>query len=225
MNVTGQPSVVEVPARSGRAVRVGRGDRVRIVDVRGGQVGDVFAFAAPRPGEHVLREHLSAAHTRAYTSRLLPELGDSFVTNQRRPILRLEEDLSPGHHDMLIAACDPPRYAALGQPEHESCAQNLHRALEALDLETPRVPQPVNVFMHIPVTPATGALEWLPATTAPGDSITFTTEMDCVVAVSACPQDLAGINASGLSELLIETSPAAQDEPPMNMYDDDTGAK
>ncbi|MFD0536975.1 DUF1989 domain-containing protein [Actinomadura luteofluorescens] len=55
----------DVGARGeGRAVRVAAGRRVRVVDVEGGQVGDLFAFAADDP-----REHLSAAHTRSVTSR------------------------------------------------------------------------------------------------------------------------------------------------------------
>jgi uncharacterized protein YcgI (DUF1989 family) len=60
------PRVV-VPAGAGRAVRVREGERVRVVDVEGGQVGDVFAFVVQDPGEH-----LSASHTRTSTGRLFP---------------------------------------------------------------------------------------------------------------------------------------------------------
>ena len=96
---------VVVPARSGRAVRVSRGERFRIVDLAGAQVGDLFAFADE--GGAVLTEHLSASHTRAHTERSFPAVGDDFVTDRRRPILRLVADDSPGRHDLLIAACDP----------------------------------------------------------------------------------------------------------------------
>ncbi|MEV0283107.1 urea carboxylase-associated family protein [Kribbella sp. NPDC050820] len=185
-----------VPARSGRAVRVRRGQSVRVVDLAGQQVGDLFAYVATPSG--VTGEHLSASHTRAATSRLFPAVGESFVTDQRRPILTLVEDTSPGHHDLLIAACDDARYAGLGVPDHPSCARNLRTAL-GVDV----VPQPVNVFMHIPVR-AGGALDWLPAATAPGDSITFRAELDCVVVVSACPQDLTVINGSQPTDLAID---------------------
>src|SRR5690349_2790380 len=107
MELTTERTVV--PAGEGRAVRVAAGRRVRVVDLEGGQVGDLFAFAADDP-----RERLSAAHTRSGTSRLFPEIGEPFVTDRRRPILVLADDTSPGSHDMLIAACDPARYAALG---------------------------------------------------------------------------------------------------------------
>nr|WP_216858633.1 urea carboxylase-associated family protein [Actinomadura verrucosospora] len=187
-----------VPAGEGRAVRVAAGRRVRVVDLEGGQVGDLFAYAADDP-----RERLSAAHTRSETSRLFPALGEAFVTDRRRPILTLAGDTSPGSHDMLIAACDPARYAALGVPVHRSCARNLDLALAELGLEAGTTPQPVNVFMRIPVEEA-GRLRWLPAESRAGDSITFEAAMDCVIALSACPQDQVGINNGRPTPLAID---------------------
>jgi uncharacterized protein YcgI (DUF1989 family) len=186
-----------VPARTGRAVRVDRGSHVRVVDLAGQQVGDLFAYVASPSG--ITGEHLSASHTRAATSRLFPAIGEAFVTDRRRPILTLVEDSSPGHHDLLIAACDDARYAGLGVPDHPSCARNLRDALGA-DVV---VPQPVNVFMRVPVA-ADHTLDWLPAATAPGDSITFRAELDCVVVVSACPQDLTVINGALPTDLAID---------------------
>ncbi|MBO0847958.1 MAG: urea carboxylase-associated family protein [Pseudonocardia sp.] len=192
---------VWVPAGEGRAVRVRARARVRVVDPQGGQVGDLFAFNAADPSEH----H-SAGHTRAHTSRLFPAVGEQFVTNRRRPILTLLTDDSPGHHDMLIPACDSARYAALGASDHASCVANLCTALGEVGLTMVEPPQPINVFMDIPVAPD-GRLRWLPAPTGPGDSITFRAEMDCVLVLSACPQDLAGINAGEVSPLALDLLP------------------
>lgn len=187
-----------IPAGAGRAVRVGRGGQIRLTDVEGGQVGDLFAFPAAGMGEY-----LSASHTRTSTGRLFPRIGEQFVTDRRRPILRLVADTSPGVHDMLIAACDAERYAMLGAAEHASCADNLRAALASLDLSTDVVPQPVNVFMNIPVE-ADGGLSWRPATSRPGDAITFEAVMDCVVVVSACPMDLNSINGARPTPLAVE---------------------
>ncbi|WP_433153723.1 DUF1989 domain-containing protein [Actinomadura nitritigenes] len=196
MELTTERTVV--PAGEGRAVRVAAGQRVRVVDLEGGQVGDLFAFAADDP-----RERLSAAHTRSGTSRLFPQIGEPFVTDRRRPILVLADDTSPGSHDMLIAACDPARYAALGVPGHRSCARNLELALAELGLDVAVTPQPVNVFMRIPVQES-GRLRWLPAESRAGDAITFEAVMDCVVVVSACPQDMVGINNGRPTPLAID---------------------
>jgi uncharacterized protein YcgI (DUF1989 family) len=172
-----------------------------VIDVEGGQVGDLFAFAADDPAEH-----LSASHTRTSTGRLFPLIGEQFVTTLRRPILTLVDDTSPGVHDMLIAACDPARYQALGVEEHASCAANLHGALAQIGMSVDVVPQPVNVFMNIPVG-ADGELSWLAATSRPGDALTLAAEMDCVVVVSACPMDLNAINGVGPTQLAVEVDP------------------
>jgi uncharacterized protein YcgI (DUF1989 family) len=200
MELTNTTRRTVVPAGGGRAVWVRRGEQVRVVDVEGGQVGDLFAFAAGDPSEY-----LSASHTRTATSSLFPRIGDHFLTNRRRPILKLVADTSPGVHDMLIAACDPARYRALGVPEHASCADNLRNALAQIGFVDAVVPQPVNLFMNIPVGDG-GGLRWLPAVSRPGDAVTFAAAMDCAVMVSACPMDLNSINGERLTPLAIDIS-------------------
>jgi len=190
---------IDVPAREGRGVRVAARQRFRVIDVEGGQVADTFAFRADD-----VSEYHSAEHTRAYVSRLFPRLGEHFVTNHRRPILTLEDDASPGVHDMLCAACDPERYTGLGvQGWHASCQENLRRAMAELGFDRVEVPQPINLFMNIPVREG-GELGWEPAPTRPGDSVTLRAEMDCLVVVSACPQDIVAINNQDPTSIAIE---------------------
>jgi uncharacterized protein len=192
-------TTVHVPAREGRGVRVAAGQRFRVIDVDGGQVADTFAFRADD-----ISEYHSAEHTRAYVSRLFPRVGEHFVTNHRRPILRLEEDRTPAIHDMLCAACDPERYTGLGvEGWHASCQENLRAAMAELGFDHVEVPQPINLFMNIPVRDG-GELGWEPAPTRPGDSVTLRAAMDCIVVVSACPQDIVPINNGRPSPVAIE---------------------
>lgn len=152
-------------------------------------------------------EHLSAAHTRGHVDRLFPHVGEQFVTTRRRPVLTLVEDTSPGRHDMLIPACDPVRYRDLGhRGRHASCAENLTTALRGMGIEITAVPQPVNVFMDIAVN-ADGELVWRCSPAAPGATVTFRAELDCVVVVSACPQDLVGINGHEPGPMAIDVVP------------------
>jgi uncharacterized protein len=194
------PETIHVPAREGRAVRVDAGARFRIVDPEGGQVADTWAFVTDDPGEF----H-SSQHTRVYNSRLFPAPGEHFVTNTRRPILLLEEDATPGIHDMLCAACDPERYRGLGvEGWHASCQENLQSALRSIGVEPPRfAPQPINLFMNTPAQ-ADGTIAWLPAPTRPGDSVTMRAELDVVLVVSACPQDIVAINDRNPGPIEIE---------------------
>jgi uncharacterized protein YcgI (DUF1989 family) len=190
---------VLVPAGEGRAVLVRDGQLVRVVDVEGGQVGDLFAVAAADPGEYA-----SAGHTRVAIAKLFPRVGDPVLTNRRRPILSVTADTSPGRHDMLYAACDPARYALLGAaPSHRSCAQNLREALDGHGIVLPAVPQPLNVFMDVRAG-ADGALTSHTASTRPGDYIAFQAHMDCLVILSSCPMDIVPISAGGITPLELQ---------------------
>jgi uncharacterized protein len=192
-------TMIEVPAREGRGVRVAAGQSFRVIDVEGGQVADTFAFRADD-----ISEYHSAEHTRAYVSRLFPRAGEHFVNNHRRPILTLEEDSSPGIHDMLCAACDPERYTGLGVVDwHASCRENLEKAMAELGESDIEIPQPINLFMNIPVRDD-GDLGWEPAPTRPGDAVRLRAEMDCLVVVSACPQDIVPINNGTPTAIAIE---------------------
>jgi uncharacterized protein YcgI (DUF1989 family) len=193
------PQTIHIPAREGRAVRLGVGQRFRMVDLEGQQVVDLFAFCADD-----VREYASAEHTRVWVSRLFPRVGEQFVTNQRRPILSFEQDSSPGIHDMLCASCDPTRYALLGvEGWHASCQENLARAMASLGYENIEIPQPINLFMNTPVR-EDGAILWLPADTKPGDFVMLRAELECIVAASACPQDIIPINGKEPTPVAIE---------------------
>jgi len=180
---------VLVPAGEARVVHVASGGRFRVVDVEGGQVVDLFAFAADDVGEYA-----SAEHTRVSVNRLFPRVGEAFVTNRRRPVLWFEEDDSPGVHDMLCAACDPVRYRLLGVDGwHPSCQENLQRVMAGLGHDRIEVPQPINLFMAVRVEPD-GSFTWSSAPTKAGDGVVLRAALDCVVVASACPQDRNEIN-------------------------------
>ena len=190
---------IVVPASEGRGVRIPAGGRYRVVDLEGGQIGDMFAFNADN-----VAEFASAEHTRVYNGSLFPRVGQPFVTNTRRPILLFEADTSPGIHDMLLAACDPPRYALLGvQGWHPSCQENLQKSMAALGFPHTEIPQPINLFQNTPVRPDR-SIEFLPAQTRPGDYAQFRAEMDCFVVVTSCAQDVLPVNNKRPSPLAIE---------------------
>jgi uncharacterized protein len=190
---------IHVPPTEGRAVRVSAGTAFRIVDVEGKQVADLFAFNADD-----VSEYHSAMHTRAAVSRLFPEPGEAFTTNRRRPIMTLVRDDTPAVHDMLIAPCDPERYEGLGvEGWHASCRENLDIAMRELGHDHTCHPASINLFMNIPVA-GDGGLGWEPAPTAPGDSITLRAEMDSIIVVSACPQDIVPINDRNPTSIAIE---------------------
>ena len=178
-----------IPARKGKASRLDRGQLVRVINTHGQQVVDTWAFNAADPSEF-----MSMEHTRTALARVMVATGDALVTNRRRPILTIVEDTSPGIHDTLLAACDSYRYEQLGCIGfHDNCTDNLAVALAELDFTTTRTPSPLNLFMNIPVEPD-GRLSFQPPVSRAGDFVLLRAEMDCLVAFSACPQDMVPIN-------------------------------
>ena len=186
--------LVIIPARGGKAAFVEAGQRIRVINTHGQQVVDTWAFRRDE-----LTEFMSMEHSRTFLSRIMARVGDSMVTNHRRPILTLVEDTtvegdSAGIHDTLLAACDRYRYELLGcEGYHDNCTDNLAAALAELGLTPPETPSPWNLFMNIPVA-SDGTVSFQAPVSRPGDSVTLRAEMDCVVAFSACPQDIVPIN-------------------------------
>ena len=184
-------SLITIPARRGKAAFVAEGQLVRVVNTHGQQVVDTWAFR-----RRDLAEFMSMEHSRTAIGRTMPVLGQSMVTNRRRPVLTLVEDTSGGIHDTLLAACDRYRYELLGCAEyHDNCTDNLAAALAELGLTPPETPSPWNLFMNIPVGPD-GSLSFEPPVSGPGGYVALRAEMDCVVAFSACPQDIVPINGT-----------------------------
>jgi uncharacterized protein YcgI (DUF1989 family) len=162
---------------------VAAGEYVQIIDVEGRGCADFFALAAEDPAEY-----LSASHTRVAVDRLFPQVGQSFFSSLRRPMFQFEEDRTPGVHDMLFAACDPARYVQYGVTGHASCAENFRSAMRGLGASPTHVPQPVNFFMNVAVR-VDGSVVFGPPQSEAGDWVLLRAFMECLVAISACPQE------------------------------------
>lgn len=176
----------DIPPQGGKAFRVERGQLIKIIDVRGGQGADFFAFNRSN-----MKEYLSAEHTRPAIGRLFPRVGQPFYTQKRRPIITFVDDHSPGIHDMLFASCNQSRYnLELGyEGWHPSCEDNLMTGMKEIGVPEVEMPQPVNFFANFPLSPD-GELSAKPSATKAGDFVLVRVEIGCYCAVSACPQDL-----------------------------------
>lgn len=186
--------IYQVPARQGRAVRLTKGQAIRVINTHGTQVCDFWAFNAANP-----HEFLSWEHARGAINSAMPKVGDALVTNRRRPILTFEEDTSPGIHDTIIAACDLFRYVNLGcTTYHDNCSDNMRMAMAAIGVTPFEVPQPFNLWMNIPVRPD-WSIDWLPPVSRPGDHVLLRAQMDMIAVMSACPQDMIPINGDDMT--------------------------
>lgn len=179
-----------VPARKAKAQLLAEGECIKIINTHGSQVVDTWAFNSEDTGEF-----MSMEHTRSTIDKMMPDVGEAFLTNKRRAILTIMEDTTPGVHDTLNAACDVHRYHLLGfEGYHDNCTDNLAAALDAIGHSVDgRTLCPFNMFMNRPWGADKRLYKEAPVST-PGDSLTFRADMNCIIVFSACPQDMNPTN-------------------------------
>ena len=164
------------------------GSYLKIIDVEGGQVADLTAF---KSGE--VTEWLSNGRSFDYEETIFFSTDNTLYSNKSRPMLTIVED-SVGRHDFLYTPCSTEmyrlQYGIEGSPPN--CLDNLRLALAAAGQEPPEIPTSFNVFMNVELSPE-GRLNVRPPLSKKGDHLTFRAEIDCVIAISACPS----INCNG----------------------------
>lgn len=184
---------VHIPAASARAVLLGRGDVLRVIDVEGSQVADVVAFDA-----HDREEQLSQAYTRVMLEKSKVGRGDRLYSNRMNAMFEIVED-TVGVHDLEFPPCSTRVYELMFDVHGRTgCREHLSAALEPHGIPDERVTDPFNAFMH------TREMEILLPTSRPGDHVDLRAERDLVVAVSACAGDMNDCNAGRLTDIRLE---------------------
>jgi hypothetical protein len=174
---------VEIAAYSGGSVEMAAGEVVRVVDIEGCQVGDLFAVVKGDPDEY-----LSPSVTRLNNGNIFPVIGQSFFTTRDRAILTFLEDTSPDQHDMLYASCNDAWYRSRGMADHPNCRDNYFAAARAAGIEHANQPDPVNIFQNTPPKPDGGFFVGV-TLSRPGDYVALRAELDCTVILTACSSE------------------------------------
>lgn len=178
-----------IPGAGSDGLKLEAGESVRVVNIEGSQVVDLWAFSQPG-----ISEFISTEHTRSCLQKLIPGVGDSLYSNQRRPMLTITEDTSPGVHDMLLSACDERRYELLGHVGyHKNCADNLIDTAAKFGHRLQEIPSPFNIFERVEID-QNGQLSIAPPLVEAGQFVTLKAERPLLVIMSACPMDIALTN-------------------------------
>ena len=187
---------VVIPPREARAVRLSAGEILQIVDVRGQQVSDIFAWRLPD-----WDEYLSPAHTVSCLMHLVPRVGEELFSSHRRPLFRIRRD-TVGRHDFIVPCCDPERYRRdYGLDDHASCLASAQEALRlAGETWQVRAELACNIFMNNTIEPD-GSLRTREPLHAAGDYIELEALDDLGFVATSCPQDLTACNAGIITEI------------------------
>jgi len=170
-----------VPAAGGTGVRLARGEHLRIIDIEGGQTGDLMAFSQDGG------ERLSNGRSFDYNGKIYLTTGDVLWSDRSSPMLTIVED-GVGRHDFLYSSCSIEMYRMqYGVTGYQAnCHDNLLAALRELGIEAKSLPTAFNFFMNVDVLPD-GRLKILEPRCRAGDSMVLRAEMDLAIALTACP--------------------------------------
>ncbi|MGJ3231507.1 MAG: DUF1989 domain-containing protein [Oceanicaulis sp.] len=174
-----------IPARSGTAFELKRGQTLTVIDPEGEQVADLVAYNAAD-----VREHVSSGRSIDFAERLFLTAGDTLYSNRSNAMLRLVED-DVGRHDFTLTPCSKATFERLydDHPILPGCQGNLEQALAPYGVSPDQIPIAFNVFMHVAYDPETGACAVLPPKSKPGDRLVLRAEMDLVIGLTACSAD------------------------------------
>ena len=171
-----------IAPRSGVAFELRKGERLRVIDPQGEQVADLVAFNRLDVGEAI-----SSGRSIDYASRIYLSTGDPIYSNRSRVMLRIGED-TVGRHDFLLSPCSAEMFRILygDDKPHRGCFGNLAAALAPYGVQPDAIPTAFNVFMNVPVDPATGAITVEPPLSRAGDYTVFEAQMDLLIGLTAC---------------------------------------
>ena len=171
-----------IAPRSGVAFELRKGESLRVIDPQGEQVADLVAF-----NRHDTGEAISSGRSIDYASRIYLSTGDPIYSNRSSVMLRIGED-TVGRHDFLLSPCSAEMFRIIYGDDrpHRGCFGNLAAALAPYGVPPDAIPTAFNVFMNVPVDPATGAITVEPPLSRAGDYTVFQAQMDLLIGLTAC---------------------------------------
>jgi uncharacterized protein YcgI (DUF1989 family) len=192
---------LEVAPRTGSAWEVTSGGLIRVEDVEGGQVADVFFVDRAD-----LSDGLSNGRSFDYNGTISLTVGATLFSSRSRALATIVED-DVLRHDFLFTPCSQEmfeRQYGVTQP-HPNCYANLTLAVALFGVAAETVTVPFNAFMNTAVA-ENGAISIAAPTSRAGDAITFRADRDVIVAVSACSAPVANAGGSGPLAIYLATA-------------------
>ena len=186
-----------LPSCSGTAFVLNRGQRLRVIEHEGKQVASLMFFNAHDHREQFMAEFsggLNYAHPdRPGTHYRVGKLY-SKVPFENVMLTMTHNEI--GDH-FLGTHCTSTMMEILGAPGHRTCTDNFSEALSqhGLSLEDVYSPSVLNAFANVRIDPrGDGTIRIEAPRSERGDYIELLAEMDVLVAVSACPDDVSAMN-------------------------------
>lgn len=171
-----------IEPRTGVAFELKKGQRLKVIDIKGEQVSDFICF-----NKHDTSEYLSSGRTIDYAETIFLTKGQPLYSNRSNVMIEIKED-TVGRHDFLLPPCSAEMFRIIyGHTEpHQGCFGNLANALKPYGIAPDAIPVCFNIFMHVAINGETGRVSVLPPKSRAGDYVVFEAQMDLVVGMTAC---------------------------------------
>ena len=190
---------ITIPPKEGAAIKLKKGQQLKVIDLDGGQVADFLAYRADD-----FSERLSTGATIDNNKSLYIGQDDYLYSNKYNPLLKIIHD-TVGAHDLLHPPCSPAMFSAQYniRGKHPTCFENFLKVLGDHGFSEKDIVTPFNIFMNTRVS-ADGQVEVKAPLSRPGDYLVLQAETDLLVAVTACSVEESSCNARCCSAISLE---------------------
>lgn len=197
--------------KTGHAVFVNQGQHLRITDLEGKQVVDVALFNAENYGEKLSTSNSRTRYVPKPGAEYVPRdkltEGDTLMSTLCRPMMTIvKETPEPkGVHDVHNRMCNSFMFESHGVGPRDGCHEIISKAVAEYGIRPEDIPDTLDVFMNYQHDCSEGRWRIEEPVSKPGDYIEFRAEMDCLVGLSNCPEDvLTQCNAKNCTPMKIE---------------------
>lgn len=192
---------VTIPRNSGQAFELKKGQAIRVI---GTTIADFVAF-----NRDDLTDRFDQARTKVYNRKIFISTGDVLMTKSNRHLLTIIKDTyEEGTHDLQHGMCSRSRFELAARegrlaeyyfrdiapeefPDH-GCWENLTEALKPWNIPPYDIPSPFNLFQTVNIDARTGLMVNSTTRPKPGTYVDLRAEINCLVAISSCPDLWAG---------------------------------
>jgi Uncharacterized conserved protein len=178
---------VIIGKQGGQAFLLRRCDIIEVIDMEGEQVSDIFAVNVDEK-----TEVFSSGLTMMMNRSIRPVLGHKLYSNFYRPMLTIIKD-DVGAHDLMVPCCRKESYSRGGSMSHPNCLDNLNNSFAPFEIPSFAAIQAMSISLNVSVSPDQ-TLVYAPPRSKAGDKVGFRAEMDVIVGVTACSDDMSACN-------------------------------
>jgi uncharacterized protein YcgI (DUF1989 family) len=185
-----------LPPKTGKAVVVKKGQRLRITDLEGKQVCDVAVFNLENLHEKLSTSYSRTRYPMKHTGEYIPRdhltEGDTLMSTLCRPLMTIVKETAEikGVHDTHHRMCNRYLYETNGYGPRDGCQEIMAGVMAPYGVASEELPDTFDLNMNFVHDCANGRW-WIkePVNNA-GDYVELRAEMDVVVGLSNCPLDV-----------------------------------